>query len=182
MAPRISASAITLLIILASSPATEEARLHSYETAGFISTSKVQSNTKQLAKAAVSVSLAHAKSALAAVSSLAESAIALKQGETVVLSDCGTMLGDSVQKLQKSENELGGRATDREDANERVQNALTWVSTALTDENMCADELGRVDLAGKRDTVRGRVVKAAKHTSNALALVSNLASSIGKSP
>ncbi|XP_020674553.1 pectinesterase inhibitor 3-like [Dendrobium catenatum] len=136
---------------------------------------KLQSTREQLAHAAVSASLAQAKSALAAISSAAESVAPLKPGESMVLRDCLTTMRDSVQKLQKSQGEMGeGKAW--------VENARTWLSAALTEDNMCADELQGVDLAGRREAVRGLVVLAARRTSDALALISNLGSSSGIEP
>ncbi|KAK8958062.1 putative pectinesterase/pectinesterase inhibitor 60 [Platanthera zijinensis] len=132
--------------------------------------SKVRSSPTQLAQAAVSVSLAHAMSAAADVSTAAGS-VGLKPGETMVLNDCLMVMGDSVQQLQRTLDAVGGSSAIR------VENAQTWASTALTDENMCADELAGVDLAGRREAVRAAVAKAARLCSNALALISDLQAS-----
>ncbi|XP_020599439.1 pectinesterase inhibitor 3-like, partial [Phalaenopsis equestris] len=129
--------------------------------------SKARSSSEQLAHAAVSASLAQTKSALAAISSMAESVAPLKPGESVVLRDCLMTMRDSVQKLQKSRDGMGG-------GREWAENARTWVSAALTEDNMCADELQNVDLGGKRDAIRELVLRAARLTSKALALIPNV--------
>lgn len=129
--------------------------------------SGASSSPEQLARAAVSASLAQAKSALDAISSVAESVAPLKPGESTVLSDCLTAMRGSVQQLQRSREAAGGGKAWAEDAR-------TWVSAALTEDNMCADELRGVDLGGKREEVRGLVVRAARLASNALALIGGL--------
>lgn len=54
----------------------------------------------------------------------------------------------------------------------------TWVSAALTDDDTCMDGLGRGGRAkaGMKDLVRRHVVKVARMTSNALALINMYAS------
>ncbi|KAK8963617.1 hypothetical protein KSP40_PGU001251 [Platanthera guangdongensis] len=86
----------------------------------------------------------------------------------MVLNECLMVMGDSVQQLQKTVDAVGGSSTIQ------VENGQTWASTAPTDENMCADELARVDLAGRREAVRAAVAKAARLCSNALAFISDL--------
>ncbi|VVA93676.1 unnamed protein product [Arabis nemorensis] len=56
-----------------------------------------------------------------------------------------------------------------------ISDVQTWVSTALTDDDTCMDGFGRARTVVK-DLVRQHVVKVARLTSNALALINMYAS------
>ncbi|KAG0458860.1 hypothetical protein HPP92_021988 [Vanilla planifolia] len=143
--------------------------------------SQMQSSPAKLAQVAVVLSHAHAESAFSLVTSMAKSGTP-NRDEAAVLADCGMMMGDAVKQLQRSRYAMGAVLARGLNAKASMENAQTWVSSGLTDESMCASGLARVDLGGKRDVVRGRVVMAARLTSNALSLIGRLASSMEISP
>ncbi|KAG6530773.1 21 kDa protein-like [Zingiber officinale] len=92
-----------------------------------------------------------------------------------LMSDAAEWAGQAAEALRGVENLVGPEVTWR------VSNALTWMSSALTDEDTCTDELeklaaptGSADCWSKASEVYRRVRKAEKHTSIALALIHKL--------
>ncbi|TKY68018.1 21 kDa protein [Spatholobus suberectus] len=62
-----------------------------------------------------------------------------------------------------------------------MSDVQTWVSAALTDASTCTDGFQETATDGTdiKTTVRGQVVQVAQLTSNALALINQLANSHG---
>ncbi|XP_011081381.1 21 kDa protein, partial [Sesamum indicum] len=140
-------------------------------------TPPVQQSQRQLAQAALSVSLTRAKSATSFVSKLARIR-GIKPMEYQAVKDCIQNMGDTVDQLSRSMKELGamGRVAGQ-DFDWRVSNVQTWVSAALTNENTCMDGFRGSAMDGNvKVAIRRRVLDCAQVTSNALALVNRFAS------
>ncbi|KAB1210837.1 21 kDa protein [Morella rubra] len=138
--------------------------------------SKIQQNQRQLVQTALSVSLANAQSTKGFVSKLGRSK-GLKAREYAAIKDCLEEIGDTVDRLSQSVQELKlhGQGKGR-DFQWHMSNVETWVSAALTDENTCVDGFSGRALDGKiKASVKGRVVNLAQVVSNALALVNRYA-------
>ncbi|GAY41374.1 hypothetical protein CUMW_058950 [Citrus unshiu] len=135
---------------------------------------KIQRSPLQMALEALSVSLSRTKSADAFVSNLVKHKD-LKPREQQPIDDCLQLMGDSIDRLSKSVQELRGisGANDR-DFLWHISNVQTWVSAALTDDDTCLDGLAALD-GEVKDSIRTRVSNVAEVTSNALALVNQLA-------
>ncbi|CAA0842291.1 Plant invertase/pectin methylesterase inhibitor superfamily protein [Striga hermonthica] len=136
----------------------------------------IQQSQRQLARAALSVSLAWARSAAAFVSRLARIE-GMRPTEHAAVKDCVENMGDTVAQLCRSVKELGsmGRGPGQE-FEWCVSNVQTWVSAALTDEDTCLDGVSGSGLDGSvKGKIRRRVVGCARVTSNALALVNRFA-------
>ncbi|KAL0374606.1 UNVERIFIED_CONTAM: Pectinesterase inhibitor 3 [Sesamum radiatum] len=126
------------------------------------------STPRDLAQAAVRVSLAHVRRASEFLSQLKVGG----RREQGALSDCVDQMGDSVEELSKT---LAALEHLRRGADFRWQmsNAETWVSAALTNEDTCLD--GFKEVAGKvRSDVRRKITNVARVTSNALYLINLL--------
>ncbi|KAK1327139.1 hypothetical protein QJS10_CPA01g02696 [Acorus calamus] len=146
--------------------------------------SKIKTNPTELAQTALSVSLDQARRASASMSRLSSSTMgALKPREAVALRDCMETLGDAVEELRSSLSEMDHLRG--QNFGFRISDIQTWVSAALTNEDTCMDgfDMGgggggggeRVE-GGVKSVVRGEVVKVARLTSNALALINGLVS------
>ncbi|CAM8926354.1 unnamed protein product [Rhodiola kirilowii] len=127
---------------------------------------------RELAQAAVKVSIAHARKLSTFLA--ADQEAASRKREKAALNDCLEQMSDSVDELQKTLSELGRlrEAAAGGSFKLRMRNAETWVSAALSDDETCLDGLGE---AGKvKEEVRKRIVGVAKVTSNALYLINQL--------
>ncbi|KAH9678319.1 PMEI domain-containing protein [Citrus sinensis] len=136
----------------------------------------IQQSPRQLAVTALSVSLSRAQSAKSFVTKLRKFRN-LKHREYGAIADCLDEMGDTVDRLSKSVQELNhmGRAKGQ-DFLWHMSNVETWVSAALTDENTCTDGFGGKALEGKvKSSVRAQVVNVAQVTSNALSLINKFA-------
>lgn len=132
----------------------------------------IQQSPRQLAVTALSVSLSRAQSAKSFVTKLRKFRN-LKHREYEAIADCLDEMGDTVDRLSKSVQELNhmGRAKGQ-DFVWHMSNVETWVSAALTDESTCVDGFGGKALEGKvKSSVRAQVVNVAQVTSNALSLI-----------
>ncbi|XP_008784876.2 pectinesterase inhibitor 6-like [Phoenix dactylifera] len=90
------------------------------------------------------------------------------------MADCVECFGDAVAELRSSLGEL--RRLERGTFEYQMSNVETWVSAALTNQDTCLDGFG--GYKGKEvGEVKAKVLNATYLTSNALALVNNLASS-----
>jgi len=161
--------------IKASCKATRYPALCVHSLSGYASA--IRQNERQLARTALSVSLARARSAAAFVAKMAK-VRGIKGKEYRVVKDCIENLGDSVDRLSQSIRELGhvGRAVGQ-DFMWHMSNVQTWVSAALTDDNTCLDGFsGRVLDGNVKTAVKRRVNNVAQVTSNALALTNRFAS------
>ncbi|XP_020094041.1 21 kDa protein-like [Ananas comosus] len=157
----------TLIILLLFSAARRSAARHrAIDRPGFAA--------PQQARDAVSASLGAARGALALVArSSGDGPRAPAPPEAAALGDCAVALGDAVAQLQRSLDALGKLPRARPWA--EVDDAETWVSAALTDENMCAQGFAAVEGEGEvKSAVARGVADAAERTSNALALINGL--------
>ncbi|XP_047172596.1 21 kDa protein-like [Vigna umbellata] len=138
----------------------------------------IQTNRVVLAGTALNVTLASAKSTSAMMRTLGKRQ-GLKPREVAAMKDCVEELGDSVDELRRSIDEMSHlRGSNFEMTMSDVQ---TWVSAALTDESTCTDGFQETATGATniKSTVRGQVVHVAQLTSNALALINQLANSHG---
>lgn len=134
---------------------------------------------RQLAQAALSVSLSRARSASAFISRLARMR-GMKPGEYAAVKDCVASVGASVDQLSRSMRELRGLqaqpAAVGGDFEWHVSNVQTWVSAALTNADTCLGGFSGAAMDGRvKAAVRRRIVDCAQVTSNALALVNRYA-------
>lgn len=134
----------------------------------------IQQSERQLARAALAVSLSRARSAASFVSKFYRVGAGIKPREYQAVRDCIDNMGDSVDQLSQSLRELG--KTNRQDFMWHMSNVQTWVSAALTDDNTCLDGFSGSSMNGKlKSAIRSRVVHVSQVTSNALALVNRFA-------
>ncbi|KAK7258238.1 hypothetical protein RIF29_32800 [Crotalaria pallida] len=142
----------------------------------------IQSNRVLLTGTALNVTLASAKSTSAVISTLSKSR-GLKPREVAAMSDCVEELSDTVDELRRSIDEMSHLRTSNFELT--MSDVQTWVSAALTDESTCTD--GFQETAARaldnnnnngdiKTVVRGKIVQLAQLTSNALALINQLAS------
>lgn len=140
----------------------------------------IQTNRVVLTGTALNVTLASAKATSAAMSTLSKRS-GLKPREVVAMKDCVEELSDAVDELRRSIVEMGHLRTWNFELT--MSDVQTWVSAALTDESTCTDGFQHTaaratDNNGDIKTaVRGRIVQVAQLTSNALALINQLATS-----
>ncbi|MQL77858.1 hypothetical protein Taro_010275 [Colocasia esculenta] len=146
----------------------------------------IRTSPTQLADAALSVSLSHARSTKALVAKLSAGKDAMGRRVGSAIRDCMETMGDSVDELRESMRAMAGlsvggkgKGHGKVDLGLQMDNILTWVSAALTDEDTCMDEFAGKAMDGEvKAALRGHVSKVARLTSNALALVNGLSSSI----
>ncbi|CAI0547285.1 unnamed protein product [Linum tenue] len=132
---------------------------------------KIQTSAKLLATTALDVTLASAKSTSAAMLKLSRTH-GLAPRQSAAMLDCVEELGDSVDQIRQSIDELAGARTSPAEFQMMISDVQTWVSAALTDETTCSDGFAGKEMAGEVKTaVRGRIEKIAHLTSNALALI-----------
>ncbi|OVA19546.1 Pectinesterase inhibitor domain [Macleaya cordata] len=139
--------------------------------------SKIQQSPRQLAQAALSVSLSRARSVTNFVSMMTR-VKGIKGRDFLAVKDCVDNMGDSVDRLSRSMKELGqmGRRVRGQSFLWHMSNVQTWVSAALTDEDTCIDGFsGHGSNEHIKASIKSRVVKVAQVTSNALALVNRFA-------
>ncbi|XP_058086278.1 21 kDa protein-like [Magnolia sinica] len=142
--------------------------------------SDIQTSPKQLAHTALSVTLTEAQSTSAMMSKLS-AGYGLRPREVGAMTDCIEMMGDSMDELRQSLGEMDRLSGPH--FHFQMSNIQTWVSAAMTDEDACMDGFDGNAMNGKvKNIVRGRIVKMVQLTSNALALINNLASTQSKSP
>nr|CAD1818885.1 unnamed protein product [Ananas comosus var. bracteatus] len=145
-----------------------------------------------LARAALAASLDCARSASSAVSAMAAGG-GMSRGEAAAVRDCVDMLGDAVDELRESAEEMermkeGGGSNTQEAERFEISNMQTWVSAALTNDDTCVEGFGG-DLPSSSSSgggggsgssvselVRSQVVNVAQLTSNALFFINKLAS------
>ena len=85
-------------------------------------------------------------------------------------------VGDTVDRLNKSVEELKRVSGSKKDFQWHISNVETWVSAAMTDENTCSDGFAGSALNGRiKSSVRGRIVDVTRVISNALSLINKYA-------
>ncbi|KAL3818187.1 hypothetical protein ACJIZ3_004092 [Penstemon smallii] len=140
-------------------------------------TTTIQQSQRQLAHAAISVSLSRAQLTASFVYKLTKMR-GVKPREIQAVKDCVVNMGDTVDQLSRSMKELGSMRSRvaGQDFDWHVSNVQTWVSAALTNENTCLDAFARSEMDGNiKVSIRRRVLGCAQLTSNALALVNRFA-------
>ncbi|XP_010259039.1 PREDICTED: 21 kDa protein-like [Nelumbo nucifera] len=137
----------------------------------------IQQSPRQLAQTALKVSLDRAKSTKVFVSKMTRMH-GLKGRQYQAVKDCVDTMGNSVDRLSRSIQELGQISRgSSQDFMWHMSNVQTWVSAALTDENTCMDGFAGRGMDGHvKMAIRGKIVNVAQVTSNALALVNQYAS------
>ncbi|WOL00083.1 hypothetical protein Cni_G08796 [Canna indica] len=148
----------------------------------------IQSSPAQLADVALSVTLARARSASAALArAVAGGGMAPRVAAAV--RDCVENMADAVDELRESLAAMGhvmttaaragGKKTEMENVAYLINSIQTWVSAALTDDDTCMDGFAGGAMNGEvKDKLRSHVVNVAQLSSNALALINGLASSL----
>uniref|UniRef100_A0A5B7AIK4 Pectinesterase inhibitor domain-containing protein n=1 Tax=Davidia involucrata TaxID=16924 RepID=A0A5B7AIK4_DAVIN len=135
---------------------------------------KIQTSPKLLASTALSVTLSATRSSSAMMKKLSKSQ-GLKPREASAMLDCVEELSDSVDELQRSIVEMGS-IIGGSNFEVQMNDILTWVSAALTDDDTCMDGFAGNAMNGNVKTiVRTHILKVAHLTSNALALIKNYA-------
>ena len=133
--------------------------------------STIQRNPYKLVQTALSLSLNRTTSTKSFVSKLNKFK-GLKAREYTALDDCLEEISDSVDRLNRSLEELNLCNKKGEDFRWHISNVETWVSAALTDESTCTDGFAGKALNGRiKTSIRARMVNVAQVTSNALSLV-----------
>ncbi|KAH0452633.1 hypothetical protein IEQ34_019932 [Dendrobium chrysotoxum] len=89
--------------------------------------------------------------------------------------DCAEQLSDSSDQLARAAAEI--RHLRQENSRWHLDNALTWASAALTDDDTCLDAIRRLPASTHR-SVSAHVSEARRVTCNALYLVSRLADTL----
>ncbi|KAJ1294894.1 hypothetical protein BS78_01G181000 [Paspalum vaginatum] len=140
---------------------------------------EVGASPARLSWAALTVTLAGARDARAAMKAMAAAgARQLTPVAAEAARDCVGMLGDAVDLLRQSvdameslgkEEQGGGR-----DVRFQVDSVRTWASAALTNDDMCVEGF-KGEAAATREAVRGHVAGAAHLTANALGIVNAMA-------
>ncbi|CAL5212041.1 unnamed protein product [Lathyrus oleraceus] len=135
----------------------------------------IQTNRVLLTDTALNVTLASAKSTSAFMSTLSRSR-GLKPREAAAMKDCVEVLSDSLDELRRCIGEMSHLRTSNFEVT--MSDVQTWVSAALTDESTCTDGFQEINAKDNiQRIVRGKIVQVAQLTSNALALINNLATS-----
>ncbi|OMO98097.1 Pectinesterase inhibitor [Corchorus olitorius] len=134
--------------------------------------STIQTSPRELANAALSVSLKAAQSTSNLVMKLSKEH-GLKPGEAVAIADCVDTMGDCVEELQQSMSAM--KDLQGPEFQMKMSNMQTWVSAALTNEDTCMDGIEEKARNGKfKDTIRSNIARVAQLTSNALAFINKL--------
>ncbi|KAF8059356.1 hypothetical protein N665_1230s0021 [Sinapis alba] len=134
-------------------------------------------NRRELAQAAVKVSLSHAQTAAKKLAAVRDTVG--KKREKAAVVDCVEVIGDSVDELSRT---LGVLKHLRRSASEfrwQMSNAQTWASAALTDDDTCLDGFQGIDGEVKSE-VKKWMTKVARVTSNALYMINQLDDKRGK--
>ncbi|KAI3517580.1 hypothetical protein L1887_16795 [Cichorium endivia] len=131
----------------------------------------IQTSPKLLAQTALSVTLDTTRTTSSAMVKLSQ-VHGMTPREVAAMKDCIELLSDSVYELKRSLEEMSQPGS--KDLRLVMSDVQTWVSSAMTDEDTCAE--GFVNDPKMKSVVRGKIVNVAHLTSNALALVNSYAS------
>ncbi|KAJ0261274.1 Pectinesterase inhibitor 3 [Hirschfeldia incana] len=137
-------------------------------------------NRRELAQAAVKVSLSHAKAAAKKLAAVRETLG--KKREKAAVVDCVEVIGDSVDELSRTLSALKHLSLSGGSVKEfrwQMSNAQTWASAALTDDDTCLDGFQGIDGEVKSE-VKEWMTKVARVTSNALYMINQLDDKRGK--
>ncbi|KAI3996076.1 hypothetical protein MKX01_007182 [Papaver californicum] len=143
--------------------------IHSLEA--YSNTTKYDS--RKWAQAAVAVTLDEAKNITHYLKKLKQKKSIRKRRQRIDLSECIDCFEEAVENIQDSLHEL--RKLNGKTFDVQMGNVETWMSSALTYEDTCID--GFENRKGKQvKLLHNKILKLSYITSNALALVSKLAS------
>jgi len=136
-------------------------------------------NPRQLAHVALNVSATRAREASTYVSRVSSGGNGGKSPRShgpSAFQDCAGMMAHSADRLQRSVEEMGNLGVARSPGyGLRLSNLQTWVSSALTDQDMCLYSLQSIaGGSGLKESVKNKVVSARKVTSNALSFVNRM--------
>ncbi|CAN6987391.1 unnamed protein product [Brassica rapa subsp. trilocularis] len=136
--------------------------------------STIKSDPIKLCITSLNINLKSAKKASSVVSSLLKKAKSTSSPEVPILKDCLEEMKDTVDELKQATAEmknLNGGGISKE---EHLRNVKTWVSSALTDESTCTDELEEGEAnADTKKKVKKAISELSWTTSNTLALMTN---------
>ncbi|XP_010259553.1 PREDICTED: 21 kDa protein-like [Nelumbo nucifera] len=130
-------------------------------------------NPRWWARAAVSVTLREAKCVAQYLAKLKKRGH-LRGRSRVALADCIECFQDTIYNLHKSLGEL--RTLQSRTFERQMGDVETWMSATLTDEDTCLEGFGDQEGRQIRSSLSNRVLNVTYMTSNALALVTKLAS------
>ncbi|CAL0302565.1 unnamed protein product [Lupinus luteus] len=134
--------------------------------------SKIEADPMKLCNTSLSLALKATQRASSITSHILKRAN-LTDIAKVVLKDCLDNVKTSMGQLQDSLAAM--RQLDGIDKQFQISNIQTWMSSSITDDQTCSDELDEMNLdATIRDQIRKVVLKAAMVNSNALYFVNNL--------
>ncbi|XP_059452572.1 21 kDa protein-like [Corylus avellana] len=134
----------------------------------------IQTSPRILASTALNVTLLSVRSTCSAMKELSKSR-GMSHRVLGAMKDCVEVFGDAVDQLQRSIGQMG--KLKGSNFQMFMSDIQTWVSAVLTNEDTCSEGFAGNAMNGKVKTiVRGRIVKVAQLTSNALALVNQFAS------
>ncbi|KAM6599966.1 hypothetical protein CsatA_019575 [Cannabis sativa] len=125
---------------------------------------------RDLAQAAVNVSLARASRVSKFLSRTAKGSFGSKRQRSA-LGDCVEQISDSVEELSKTLSEL--QHLRWETFRWQMSNAQTWVSAALTNEDTCLEGFEELGMKMKSE-VKRKITNVARVTSNALYMINRL--------
>lgn len=134
---------------------------------------------RDLAQAAVSVSLSRARKVSAYLSQLSHSSEmqGFPKRQRVAVGDCVDQVSDSVDELSRTLAEL--KHLHEETFRWQMSNAQTWMSAALTNDDTCLDGFQEVGGNVKTD-VKKKITNVARVTSNALYMINRLDQTSGR--
>ncbi|OVA00224.1 Pectinesterase inhibitor domain [Macleaya cordata] len=132
-------------------------------------------SSRKWAQAAVAVAMGEAKNVTHYLYKLKQNGSIRRRRQRTALSDCIECFEETIDNIGNSLGELRRLNAKRFDA--QMGNVETWMSSALTYEDTCMDGFEGSNRKGKQvKLLRNKIWKMSCITSNALALVSKLAS------
>ncbi|XP_004506604.2 pectinesterase inhibitor 4-like [Cicer arietinum] len=137
-------------------------------------TSKIKTNFFTLTKISIYLALKSSRSASMMLKKL--SSKKLTHDETLVIADCIENIDDTVDVLTQSADGLVHlNGTTSSDEKFQWDTIKTWMSSAITDEGTCTDELDEMEVRSSiQKKIKTSVGKTVFLTSNSLAFVNSL--------
>ncbi|KAH7549568.1 hypothetical protein ACOSP7_025580 [Xanthoceras sorbifolium] len=143
--------------------------------------SDIKTNPKVLASTALNITLKATKSTARMMIKMSKIHGLMPKEAAAAMADCIEVIGDSVDELQQSIEELGHVRNSNFWLT--MNDIETWVSAALTDEDTCMDGFqGKAMNANVKTLIRRHIVRVVHYTSNALSLINRYASKNLASP
>ncbi|KAL2329371.1 hypothetical protein Fmac_022798 [Flemingia macrophylla] len=136
--------------------------------------STIKRNRVTLTKISIHVALKAAKAASRTLTNVSKSK-GLTHGETSVIADCRENVGDSVDLLGQSADELAHLNGTSIDQKFQWDSIKTWMSAAITDLSTCTDEFDEIQVRPSlQSKIKTSVYNVSWLNSNALAFVNRL--------